>query len=306
MKSALVFIIFNRADTAGRTFEMIRQARPSRLFVIADGPRPEREGEVERCAEARAIVDRVDWQCEVTRYFSETNLGCRRRISTGLREVFSEVDEAIVLEDDCLPDPSFFPYCEEMLERYRQDERVMHIAGTNYQFGRRRTPWSYYFSRYNHCWGWASWSRAWRHYDDSMSLWPEVRDRGLLNDILAGDDGSVHYWERAFQEVYDGKIDSWSFVWTLSCWMRSGLTILPAVNLISNIGFNNRGAHTLNRRSRFAGMETEALAFPLAHPPFMIRDREADSYTQKNNFRDGRMIRLARRLMRYHLSRNRG
>lgn len=307
MKTPVVFIIFNRADTARRVFEVIRQARPPRLFVIADGPRAERPGEWERCRETRAIIDQVDWDCQVETDFSAVNLGCRRRVASGLTRVFSQVEEAIILEDDCLPDPSFFGFCEELLERYRHDERVMHIAGTNFQFGagksgKRATP-SYYFSRYNHCWGWATWRRAWAKFDESMRCWPEVRDGGYLADILAGDEGAVRYWERSFQNVYAGRIDSWSFVWTLSCWVNNGLTILPGVNLISNIGFNLQGAHTINRRSRFANMKTETIALPLTAPPVMARDRLADRYTQRHNFRDGWLIRLARRVLRFYLRR---
>ncbi len=306
MKTPVVFIIFNRADTARRVFEVIRRARPPRLFVIADGPREERAGEREMCLEARAIIDQVDWDCQVETDFSEVNLGCRRRVTSGLNWVFSKVDDAIILEDDCLPDPSFFGFCEELLERYRDDERVMHIAGTNFQFGNRQSrkrgsSSGYYFSRYNHCWGWATWRRAWSKFDESMRCWPEVRSRGYLTDILTGDEWAVPYWERSFQDVYNGRIDSWSFVWTLSCWVNNGLTILPHINLISNIGFNLQGAHTINRRSRFANMKTGSIALPLAPPPVMVRDRIADRYTQKHNFRDGWLIRLARRVLRFYL-----
>lgn len=306
MKTPVVFIIFNRADTARRVFEVIREARPARLFVIADGPRSERAGERELCLETRAIIDQVDWDCQVETDFSAVNLGCRRRVASGLSWVFSQVDEAIILEDDCLPDPSFFGFCEELLERYRDDERVMHIAGTNFQsgnseYGKRASSSSYYFSRYNHCWGWATWRRAWSKFDGTMSCWPEVRRQGYLADILAGDEWAVPYWERSFQEVYEGRIDSWSFVWTLSCWVNNGLTILPTTNLISNIGFNPQGAHTINRRSRFANMKTEAIDLPLTAPPVMVRDRRADRYTQRHNFRDGWLIRLARRALRFYL-----
>ena len=306
MRTPVVFIIFNRADTARRVLAAIRQARPSRLFVIADGPRPHRTGEEQRCLEARAVITEIDWECEVTTDFSDVNLGCRKRISSGLDRVFATVEEAIILEDDCLPEPSFFGYCEELLDRYRDDQRVMHIAGTNYLFGNyqaRMSRASYYFSRYNHCWGWATWRRAWKKYDATMSCWPELRESGRLADILAGDEWAVAYWQRAFQQVFDGRIDSWSFVWTLSCWINSGLTILPTVNLISNIGFNDQGAHTFNRRSRFANMETTPISLPLIDPPFLIRDREADHYTQRHNFRDGWLIRLARRFLEYQVRR---
>ncbi len=303
MQTPVVFIIFNRAETARRVLGAIREARPRRLLVIADGPRPGRAGEAERCATARAVIDEVDWECEVLTNYSQTNLGCRRRVSSGLDWVFSLVAEAIIIEDDCLPHPDFFPFCEAMLERYRDDQRIMHIAGTNYQFGRRQfeqrqSPYSYYFSRYNHCWGWATWRRAWQHYDRDLTLWPMVRDRGLLADLLEGDRRAITYWTRSFEATSSGKIDSWSYVWTLSCWSQSGLTILPAINLISNIGFDDGASNTLNRRSRFASMKTAPLGFPLNPPPFVIRDALADRYTQRHNFRHGWLRDIARSLLR--------
>jgi len=297
MQTPVVFIIFNRPDTTEQVFAEIRKARPGKLFVIADAPRSERSGEAEKCQQARAIIQRVDWDCEVLTNFAEQNLGCRRRISSGLDWVFSQTEEAIILEDDCLPHPSFFPFCEELLDRYRNDTRVMHIGGTNYQFGRRRFPYSYYFSRYNHCWGWASWRRAWTYFDVEMTLWPEIRDRGLLRDLL-GDKRAVADWQRAFQMVYQKRIDSWAYCWTLSCWAQNGLTVLPSVNLISNIGFDGDGSHTLNRRSKFANMETEAIGQPLLHPPFMIRNDDADRFTQQNNYRRSLASRVGSRVLR--------
>lgn len=300
MNTPVVFIIFNRADTTRRVLDEIRRARPRRLFVVADGPRAGRPGERESCLEARSVINEVDWDCELTTDFSEDNLGCRRRIATGLDRVFAEVEEAIILEDDCLPAPDFFPFCEALLARYRHDCRVMHIGGSNYlgdHFRERMSDASYYFSRYNHCWGWATWRRSWINYDANMSRWPELRDRKGLLDILTGDEWAVPFWQRAFEEVAAGRIDSWSLVWTFSCWINSGLTILPTVNLISNIGFDERGTHTRNRQSRFANMATGSIPLPPVEPRFMIRDREADRFTQRNNFRDTALLRLLRRLL---------
>ncbi|HEX9004041.1 MAG TPA: glycosyltransferase family 2 protein [Blastocatellia bacterium] len=297
MQNPVVFIIFNRPETTEKVFAKIREAQPPRLFVIADAPRPNRASDLEHCHAARAVIERVDWDCEVLTNFAEENLGCRRRISSGLDWVFSQTEEAIILEDDCVPHPAFFRFCEELLDRYRDDQRVMHIGGTNYQFGRQRFPYSYYFSRYNHCWGWATWRRAWKSFDVEMKLWPELRDRGLLNDIFR-DARAVADWQRAFQMVYEKRIDSWAYCWTLSCWAQSGLTVLPNVNLISNIGFDEAGSHTRNRHSRFANMAIGNLEFPLQHPSFVIRDDEADQYTQRNNFRRSLIARLGSYLLR--------
>lgn len=282
LKTPIVFVIFNRPDATEKVFSLIRQARPYRLLIIADGPRVERPGEAEKCTAARAVVERIDWDCEVLINYSDVNLGCRRRVSSGLDWAFSTVEEAIILEDDCLPHPTFFRFCEELLEKYRDDERIMAISGDNFQFGRSRTEYSYYFSRYNHCWGWAGWRRAWQHYDVDMKLWPRIRDSNLLIDLLSNS-RTVNYWHKTFQDVYDGQIGTWDFQWTFACWIQNGLTILPSVNLVSNIGFYSEATHTTGG-SQFANIPVEAMRYPLNYPPFVIRDITSDDFTQKTVF----------------------
>jgi hypothetical protein len=249
LKTPIVLTIFNRPDTTARVFAAVRQAQPQTLLVFADGARVERVGEAEKCAAARAIIDRVDWKCDLIKDYSDINLGCRRRVASAITRAFELVESAIILEDDCWPDPTFFPFCEELLEKYRDDRRVMSISGNNFQFGNRRTQDSYYFSRYSHIWGWATWRRAWQYYDDEIGLWPSVRAGNWLADIL-GNSRAVKYWQQIFDDTYSGKITTvWDFQWTFAVWMQSGLNILPNQNLVSNIGFGVDGTHTLSADS---------------------------------------------------------
>lgn len=180
----IIFMIFNRPDTTKQAFETIRAAKPKKLLVVADGPRPGKPGEADKCAATRAIIEEVDWDCEVHRNFSDMNLGCRQRVASGITWAFSLVDKAIILEDDCLPSQSFFRYCAELLDRYEHDDRVMMVSGNNHLFGHTDVAESYYFSRYPHCWGWATWRRAWMKYDLNMSQWPELRDRKLFDQYF--------------------------------------------------------------------------------------------------------------------------
>ncbi|SRR5579883_3102355 len=279
MKTPVAFLIFNRPHLTQTVFNAIRQAQPPVLLVIADGPRVDRAGEAELCAQTRAIIQQVDWDCQVLTNFSETNLGCKKRVSSGLDWVFKTVEEAIVLEDDCLPHPTFFPFCEALLDHYRHDTRVMVISGNNFQFGRKRTPDSYYFSHYNHIWGWASWRRAWRYYDVKMSLWPTIRRGDWLHDFLR-DDRAVHYWTEVFDAVSRNLIDTWDYQWMFACWTQHGLTVLPNVNLISNLGFGAGATHT-TEVTQFSNLATEAMPFPLQHPTFVIRDTKADALTHQ-------------------------
>lgn len=282
MKTPIALFIFNRPALTEQVFEAIRQAQPPQLFVVADGPRAGRPGEAEQCAATRAIATDVDWACEVRTNFAERNLGLRERVSRGLDWVFEQVEAAIILEDDCVPHPTFFRFCEELLEQYAIDPRVMTISGDNFQFGRRRTEESYYFSRYPHCWGWATWRRAWQLYDDEMRLWPQVREGGWLRDLLVRPQ-AARYWRGIFDAVQAGRIQSWAYRWTLACWLHHGLTILPNVNLVSNVGFTEAATNTTTD-SLLANIPAEAMAFPLRHPPFMVRDAQADDFTQHTMF----------------------
>jgi len=289
LKTPVAFIIFNRPDTTKRVFAEIAKARPPKLLVIADGPRADRPDDAEKCAAVRAIIDNVDWDCEVLTNYSDVNLGCKRRVSSGLDWVFDTVDEAIILEDDCLPHPTFFRFCEEMLEKYRDDERIAMISGDNFQFGRKRTGYSYYFSRHTHIWGWASWRRAWRNYDVDMKLWPEIRDGGWLKDLL-GSKVSYLYWKYIFENVYKGKVDTWDYQWTFSCWVHSMMTIMPIVNLVSNIGFGRGAVHT-TEKNKFSEMKIEPMIFPISYPPYVLLDSVADSITEKQVY-SGKVLSL--------------
>ncbi|HIK16964.1 MAG TPA: glycosyltransferase family 2 protein [Leptolyngbyaceae cyanobacterium M33_DOE_097] len=272
------FLIFNRPDVTEKVFSAIAQVKPKQLFVIADGPRPDRPGEMEKCEQTRSIIQKVDWDCEVLTDFSEVNLGCGRREATGFDWVFSQVEEAIFLEDDTYPAPTFFSFCEAMLERYRNDTRIMHINGDN-SANQGRTSDSYYFSKYIHSWGWASWRRAWQHYDYQMKTWLEFKQTDLLEQIFE-DFYEQQYWVKIFDQMYEDPqvIDTWDYQWIYACWSQSGLAITPQENLISNLGFNREdAAHTKgdNPRSKLSLGVIEAIQ----HPPFVVRHREADRHS---------------------------
>lgn len=275
MKKPVVFIIFNRPETTAIVFEKIREYKPAQLFVIADGPRYYKESEKQLCEEARAVIQ-VDWDCEVVQIFSDKNLGCKQRISTGLDEVFNCVEEAIILEDDCVPHTDFFPYCEELLDRYAHNTQIMAISGNNFQIKDFNT--SYYFSIYPHCWGWATWKRAWQLIDVEMKKWPKYKEEKLLRSFF-NDPFAINYWEDIFDKVYNKKIDSWAYPWAFTCWLKNGLTILPRRNLVSNIGFGEIATHTKVKDPLIENLPTYSIGFPLNHPKNIGRNKLADIYT---------------------------
>ncbi len=274
--------VFNRPALTKRVLARIAEAKPETLLVIADGPRSKAEGGL--CEETRRVMKRIDWDCLVLREYSDQNLGCKLRVSSGLDWVFSQFEQAIVLEDDCLPALSFFWFCQELLERYRYDERIFHISGDNFQFGGPRTNYSYYFSRYPHCWGWATWKRAWQYFDVTMSSWPETKAARQINPVLENP-AEQQYWFDIFDRCYNGKINSWAYIWIYNCWCQSALTILPEVNLVSNIGFGGDATHTGDSRSPLANLPTGDV-WKIKHPKDVIRHADADAYTFERVFRN--------------------
>ena len=275
LEPPVVFIIFNRSEHARAVLDVIASARPRQLFVIADGPRAERPEDARRCAQTRALIERIDWPCDVRTDFSAVNLGAGRRIASGLDWVFEQVDRAIILEDDCVPHPSFFRFCQELLDRYQDDDRIRTICGSNFLMGKARNNWSYHFSNFHALHGWATWRRSWQRTDMSMRLWPEVRDNGWLVDIC-GSKRMAKFWAIRFDLAHRGELNAWDYPYILSCWMDQTLALTPNVNLIRNIGF---GAEATNTTfiADFCRRPIEAMQFPLVHPPFFIRDALSDA-----------------------------
>lgn len=273
----VALIVFRRPDLTERVLAAIAQARPDRLFLIADGPRPDHPEDIPSCAAARAAAEKIDWRCEIHRNYSDLNLGCGHRPATGISWVFEHVESAVILEDDCIPDPSFFRFCEELLDRYATDERVMQISGNSLQYGHWDAGSSYLFSRYNVCaGGFATWRRAWRHFDMRMPDWTSLRDTGWLR-YATGDERA----EACLRPLFDralaagGAANFWDFQWIFACLVESGLSIVPQVGLLSNVGFRPDGTHT-RRPTPWANLPTRSIPFPLVHPRHVIPDAGAD------------------------------
>jgi hypothetical protein len=281
LKTPIAYIIFNRPRHTRETFEVIRAQRPSHLLIIADGPRAGHPTDTERCRETREIVENIDWPCQVQRNYAQQNMGCKARVSSGLDWVFEQVERAIVLEDDCLPNADFFGFCDALLDRYATDERVWVVTGNNFQRGKKRGDAAYYFSKYNHCWGWATWRRAWQHYRVDMPYWPEWKDtkdwREKTSDII-----ERKVWEGLLNRVKAGEIDTWDYQWTACVWYYGGLTATPNVNLVTNIGFGPEATHTVTSSDEF-GLEANPLG-PLTHPGAVRQNFAADKFVFNQNF----------------------
>jgi hypothetical protein len=275
MARSVAFLVFNRPESTARVFERIRGARPSRLFVVADGPRADKPGDVAKCEAVRHIVDQgIDWPCEVHKKYAERNLGCARGVAGGLTWAFSFSEKLIVLEDDCLPDPGFFDFCDELLDRYATDTRIGHITGCLRYFQRFEMEHSYAFCRYGSIWGWASWSRAWRHYDLEMRLWPQfLRQHAIRSATRSRREEAT--WTKLLNTAYAGRLNTWDYQWYFARFAQGMLSIAPSVNLVENIGFDGSGTNC--GPGEGSPLRCSPIAFPLRHPEFVVPAHEFDA-----------------------------
>lgn len=274
----IIFLVYRRPDLTEQSFAAIRDAEPRRLLVVADGPKNQEEALL--TDETRRVIrEGVDWDCDVSWNVAEENMGLANRVSSGISWAFDDVDRAIILEDDCIAHPDFFRFCSELLTQYESNPEVMAITGDNYQGGKKRGRASYYFSIFPHCWGWATWKRAWNHYDHSLQNWPETQK---FIDSL-DDDSFRDFWLDARRDLDEGKVDSWAYRWVFSMWAARGLAATPNANLVENIGFGEDATHAIETPSWVPAKCS--LKWPLEHPRRVRRNANADRYVCQNVFR---------------------
>lgn len=273
MKSPVLFIVFNRPATTARVFEEIRKARPKRLYIAADGPRPTRDDDRTKCEEVRRIVSEIDWQCDVNTRFLESNVGCKTAVSGAIDWFFDEEPEGIILEDDCLPSPSFFRYCDDMLAKFRDDQRVFLVSGYNKQQRWKQDEADYFFSYYGGIWGWASWRRAWCHNDLEMEGLEDFVRSGKLVDLLGEKQGRIRAAQLRNVQV-DSRLSAWDYQWGYSRHRNSAFACVPSVSLIENIGFGEDATHTFANHG--IPIHRDDLNFPLRENRFVVVDRAYD------------------------------
>ncbi len=279
--TAILLLIFNRPETTAQVFDTVRTVRPSRLYVAADGPRENAREDYDRCARARAATEAIDWDCQVTRLYRDGNLGCRSAVNSALDWFFGHEDEGIILEDDCLPSTSFFPFAQRLLSLYRNNRRIAMIRGTNYLRDSLRVSESYVFSRYFSVWGWASWKRVWTMHDKAMSGWDAFRSQGRLRTYYPR-----RFMQKHVRDTFDlaasGNIDTWDIQFSFSCLVNDMLAVVPRLNLVSNIGLS--GTHTTDdARNHFLPvftLDTDALV----HPPVVRPDPRYDDVFFRREF----------------------
>ena len=270
----ILLILFNRPDLAKLVLSKLQAVRPIVLYVAIDGPREGHATDSMQVAQCVALLDLIDWPCTIHRLIRDNNLGCKQSVSSAIDWFFDEVEEGIILEDDCLPDLTFFSFCADLLTRYRHDVRVMHIGGANLAAGNWWGSDSYLFTKVCHIWGWASWRRAWQHYDLAMTNYPMHRST-LLNEQVSNKK-SRRYWQQVFDDAYANRVDTWDYQWVYSIWLANGLCVLPAVNMVTNIGFGREATHT-KIVTEFAELTAGSLR-ELHHPTEVIHNEVATDW----------------------------
>ena len=298
----VLLIVFNRPEMTARVMDALRIVKPKRLLVAADAPRASRPQEVRLCAGVREVIERLcDWPCEVQWKCSDKNLGCKYGPATAIAWGLAQYEEIVILEDDCVPHPDFFVFVRGMLDRYRDDPRVMLVSGLNVLRGHCDVPFSYGFSRYPLTWGWATWRRAWNHFDLDMNDWPSIRDSGLLVDLL-GNQREAQYWTRNLELAMNDEIDAWDYQLHLAMWINGMHAIYPAANLVKNIGIE--GTHFSSARPMH-NIPYGVLENPLRHPPIVYRDPAADAIIRQTWYLPsfgqrvrGKVHRMAKRCLR--------
>jgi hypothetical protein len=285
-ETPILFLIFNREDTTRRVFEAIRQQKPKYLFVAADGARKNKPGEIETCQKVRDIVSQIDWDCKLKTLFRDENLGCKIAVSNAITWFFEQVEQGIILEDDCLPDPSFFPFCEELLNRYKDDTRVGHIGGNCFLPKTVDKNYSYDFGSISHIWGWASWRKVWGNYDVDFSYWEKYKhDKKKRNRIFNSLREKI-YFSSFISDTLGGKnhINTWDVQYLFMLRVQNQLSVYPRVNLVTNIGLNSELATHTSKKADKLSVPPSAILLPLKHPEYILRNKELDDQTVKKNF----------------------
>lgn len=289
----VLFLVFNRINSTIKVFKEIKKVKPEQLFISCDGPRTKKEKK-KTDAVRKYILENINWKCEVKTLFRDENLGCKYAVAGAIDWFFKNVDNGIILEDDCLPSRDFFKFCEEMLSKFKDDKRIMQISGTNIET-KSQIKESYFFSRSCNIWGWATWRRAWQMYDKKMKLWPKFKKENLM-DYFDYDLMNKLNSAKIFESTFNKKIDTWDYQWDFACKINNAVSIVPRVNLITNIGFGENATHTGDYNSS-KSLKKIKLKFPLNNSLIFIPNLDYEK-KYSNFFKRGFVKRKIKKLIK--------
>lgn len=295
IEAPVLLIVFNRPETTKQVFNAIKMAKPSLLYISADAPREGNKEDELKCALVKQIVEDIDWNCTVKKKYVEKNQGCGPGPANAISWVFENEDRAIILEDDCVPALPFFSYCNELLERYKEDTRVWLISGNQYNEEAVTTPHSYFFSRYGHSWGWATWKRCWNEMDMSLSKYPRIIEQDLYKASFRTDEEAAFFDAKIKKIYYNDYLKShiWDFQFGFAISSNGGLSIVPRKNLVKNIGYI--GTHS-EKKNQFHDRPVDENYSILSHPEFVLCDVNYDQYHFMNHWNTKQKISIYRKI----------
>lgn len=274
----ILLILWRRPEATRKLIKVLKSIKPRNLYIACDGARDGNSIEIQKVKKTREIVKKeINWNADLNTFFSEKNFGCKYGVSNAINWFFENVEEGIILEDDCIPHIDFFEFCEVLLEKYRHDKRIFCISGAN-QINQNIGDGSYFFSRYNHCWGWASWRRCWIQYDVEMSLWPKYKKSELIKSNFFSKK-EQNFWTKTFDNFYfQGYPESWDYQWFFTSLIHGGMTAIPNKNLIENIGFDEDATHTFigDANNFIERSHRNNKIFPIIHPDYIVTNKKAD------------------------------
>ncbi len=294
----IVFIIFNRPGLTEEVFEKIREIKPSIFFVIADGPRKKNKNDQVLCKKTREIIEKVDWPCKLLKNYSDNNLGCGPRISSGLDWVFNQVEEAIILEDDCLPSNDFFFFCSDLLDYYKNNEKILNISGFSPPVDEIDIyPYSYYFSYFVGTWGWATWANKWKKINIEIKEWKNFKKTDWLNSKLENR-SMLCYFRDCFNDVEKEIISAWDIQFNFLLLKENLFTAKSSKNLVRNIGFNQKDATHTVFNSKLGGVSIETTQFPLSHPQSIEWNKKIDLAVLKSYYESSKYFSILKRILK--------
>lgn len=280
----VLLITYKRLETTQRVLDSIAKVAPAKLYIASNAPNPLLPDDEAKVKEVRDFFEkRIDWPCRIIKLYRTEHVNAKESISSAITWFFDNEPEGIILEDDCVVDASFYFFAQECLAKYRHRPEVFQISASNFQKGCKRGDASYYFSRYNHIWGWAGWRRSWRHYASfSNAVTKETHKASVYRLFSRKQDRT--YWMAMYNYISTGNIDTWDYQWMFCAWAQGGHAIIPSVNLVENIGFGKEATNTLNPTKDVLSLRAHSLPFPVLHPAKIQYDDEADDFTSDNFF----------------------
>lgn len=283
MKTPLLLLIYNRPEVTKVLFNKIKKIKPKIIYIAADGPKENDQNDLERCEKVRNIFNKIDWNCKIHKRYNKKNYGCRNSIIQSINWFFKKEKYGIILEDDCIPSTDFFWLSKILLKKYEKNNKVFCISGSNYLKNFQKVNNSYYFSKYPHCWGWATWRRAWKKNEPNIKFWPKFKNsldwRDINNNMI-----EHKYWNKIFDKCYKGKFNSWAYPWTLSVWKNKGLTIIPKKNLVKNIGYGSDSTNSIFRNINDI-YKVKKIERKIKHPKIIKSDLKKDNFVFDSHYK---------------------